>query len=104
MIKAPVVKFDGVTKYYRVGGRCVAALEDGSQWRGQDDGDTPHAGPNQAIEGPHLQNFSFSDVAYILQGAHPDDFLTLYENMVVVLRLHGLSKSASELAARKLIG
>ena len=116
MIKAPVVKFDGVTKYYRVGGRCVAALEDVSFEIGE--GVTGLVGPNgvgkttairlmlgliKPSRGHIYRNFSFSDVAYIPQGAHPDDFLTLYENMVVALRLHGLSKSASELVAKELI-
>ena len=110
------MKFDHVTKYYRARGSCIAALEDVSFEVGE--GVTGLIGPNGAgktttirlmlglikpSKGHIYRNFSFSDVAYIPQGAHPDDFLTLYENMVMTLRLHGRSKSVSELVARELI-
>lgn len=114
-----IVRFEEVSKYYRksrFGNEFVVALDNVSFEI--DGGIVGLNGPNGAgkttairlmlrliepTKGRVVTNFSPYDVGYIPQEAHPDEFLTLYENMVLILRLHGLSKDKSRTVARELV-
>lgn len=112
-----VVMFNNVSVYFHgPRGTVVTALENVSFTITR--GITGLIGPNGAgktttirlmlgllkpCKGSIIVNFKSSDVAYLPQAIHPDEFLTLYENILLLLRIHGEDRRRAEQIAKKLI-